>query len=244
MITKNFNLDFEYLTDRIFNKKLPTVFSRYADGELALMVGKEIPNYSQAYMEDKWNSPAKKTLLGKDLGNTLKNKDPEYYYGISCACCDPTAKNILISNLFRAGVKDENITYSNLWINANYKKFKALCENLTESVVYIGNHIGKGKNYPFKVTEYFPIEDDCVNFWENNKIKFLGELERLTKYYNTLFFISAGPMSEVIIDFLWRNNKSNRYVDVGSSLDEFSKGRKTRPYMIESQPYYNKNCEF
>jgi len=244
MITKNFISDFDYLVDRIFNKKIPTVFSRYADGELALMMGKEIPNYSQAYMEDKWNAPQGKTLLGKDLGNTLKNKDEEYFYGISCGCCDLNARNIIMANLFRAGVKTENITYSNLWINGNYKKFKLICENLKEDVVYIGNYIGKDKTYPFNIKQYFSIQDDCVNFWENNKSELLEELKQLLKYNNTLFFISAGPMSEVIIDFLWNNNKSNRYVDVGSALDEYSKGRKTRPYMIESQPYYNKNCEF
>jgi hypothetical protein len=245
MMTQNFNKDFDYLIERIFVKKQHTIFSRYADGELALMMGKEVGNHTQAYLKDNWNAPSHKTKLGKDLGKSLKNKSPDKFYGISCGCCDPVGKKILLDNLKIAEVDIENITYSNLWINGNYKKFKGVIENITEDVILIANKEGSDKKYPFNISTFIPVENDCVNFWENHRDEFLQELYKISQR-PLLYLISAGPMSETIIDFLsiLDVNKNGRYIDVGSALDEYTKGSKTRSYMFENQLYYNKNCEF
>lgn len=245
-LIQDFEKDFLFLINRIFHEKKPTYFSRYADGELSLMLGKEIPKYSQAFIEDQWSSPGNKTLIGTDLINSLKNNHPNKIYAISCDCCDPFSKKILLDNLKIAGVNMSNITYANLWINGNYEKFKNIIKNnISEKAILIANEEGINKSYPFELYDFFPIKNDCVNFWENNKAIFLDELkERFYSYKNTLFLISAGPMSELIIDELIKVNDTNRYIDVGSSLDEFTKSRKTRPYMKENQPYYKQMCKF
>jgi len=244
-MTQDFSKDFEYLIDRIFVKKQHTIFSRYADGELALMMGKEVGNHTQAFQKDKWNAPSHKTKLGKDLANSLKNKSPDKFYGISCGCCDPYGKKIILDNLKIAGVDMENITYSNLWINGNYKKFKNVIQNIDEKVILIANKEGSNRKYPFDVLDFIPVNDDCVNFWEDKKNEFLNELSKIA-LRPELYLISAGPMSEVIIDFLsgLDTQKVGRYIDIGSALDEYTKGSKTRSYMFENQLYYNKNCEF
>ena len=51
-------------------------------------------------------------------------------------------------------------------------------------------------------------------------------------------------MSEVIIDYLWSINPSNQYIDVGSAIDEYIHGRKTRPYMYEQSEFYSRECVF
>jgi hypothetical protein len=245
-LTQDFDSDFEVLVKRIFVDKLPTYFSRYADGELALMMGKEVPSYSQASLEDKWTAKSGKSLLGKDLVNSLKNNDRNKIYAISCGCCDSTAKKILLDNLKIADVCMSNITFSNLWINGNYKKFKNTIETqIDEKVVLFANKEGVNKKYPFELHEFFAVPDDCVNFWETERDQFISAIQnKFSSYNDTLFLISAGPMSEVIIEILFEMNKSNRYIDVGSSMDEFTKNRKTRPFMNSGQPFYNKNCEF
>lgn len=245
MMTQDFNKDYDYLIERIFTKKIHTIFSRYADGELALMMGKEVGNYTQAYREDKWTAPGYKTQLGVDLGKSLKNKTPDKFYGISCGCCDDRGKKIILDNLKIAEVPLENITFSNLWINGNYKKFKKVLEDIKEDVILIANKEGITKKYPFNVSHFLPVEDDCVNFWENNKDDFLQNL-KFIEAKPSLYLISAGPMSEVVIDYLSNadKNKIGRYIDVGSALDEYTKGYKTRLYMSDNQPYYNQNCTF
>jgi uncharacterized protein (DUF779 family) len=240
MMTQDFNKDFDYLFNRIFVEKSPTVFARYADGELAVITGQKIRGI------DNWQTPDYKTKLGVDLGNTLKNNHDDWFYGISCSCCDERAHKIYINNLLnRSKVKLDHITYSNLWVNGNYSKFKQSVESLQESVVVIANKLGVDKKYPFQVEKFYPIETDCISLWETEKEQFLDDMySKLSGYNNTLFFVSAGPLSEVIIEFLWNKNKSNRYIDVGSALDEYTKGCKTRSYMFENQLYYNKNCQF
>lgn len=245
-MTQNFNADFDYLVDRVFIKKRHTIFSRYADGELALMMGKEVGNYTQAYLKDNWNAPSHKTKLGKDLVKSLKNKSIDKFYGISCGCCDPSGKKIILDNLKFAGVGMENITYSNLWINGNYKKIKGVIENITEDVILIANKEGSDKKYPFNVSTFIPVENDCVNFWESHRDEFLQELYKISQR-SLLYLISAGPMSETIIDFLSNLDIHNvgRYIDIGSALDEYTKGCKTRPYMFkDNNNYYNKCCIF
>jgi hypothetical protein len=107
------------------------------------------------------------------------------------------------------------------------------------------NKEGLNKTFPFEIETIFPIENDCVNFWESNKNDFVEKLRNtFAKYNNTLFLISAGPMSEVIIEELIKINETNRYIDVGSALDEFTKGRKTRPYMKEGEIYFTQICKF
>ena len=64
-------------------------------------------------------------------------------------------------------------------------------------------------------------------------------MKRLAQHNDTLFFISAGPLSEVLIDELYSENPNNRYIDVGSAIDEYVHGKVTRPYML-SGTMYNK----
>jgi Asp-tRNA(Asn)/Glu-tRNA(Gln) amidotransferase A subunit family amidase len=62
-------------------------------------------------------------------------------------------------------------------------------------------------------------------------------IEKYSSMTNQLFFISCGPISEIIIDVLYKANPNNTYIDVGSSIDEFVHGYKTRPYMYNTSPY-------
>jgi hypothetical protein len=245
MMTQDFVKDFDYLIDRIFVKKQHTIFSRYADGELALMLGREIGTFTQAYQIDKWKSPGIKTELGKELEDTLKNNSKDKFYAISCGCCDASGRDILLQKLKDNNIDIGNITFSNLWINGNYKRVKKIIENIKEDVILIANKEGLNKIYPFEVSQYLPIEDDCVNFWNDSKEELVKNLENMSAKPK-LYLISAGPLSEVIIELLVKMdvNKLGRYIDIGSALDEFTKGYKTRPYMDENQIYYNQVCNF
>lgn len=239
---KDFTLEFYRMWEKITSKS-PMAYARYADGEVALMQGRKVNEQSQAYNVDKWSSMGEGiTDLGKDLLETLKHTDPEYYYAISCKCCDPNGQRWLLNNIKQS---PDNITYSNLWINGNYKLFMNSVGQLSEPVYLICNFRGKDGEYPFDASGFYGIEDDCVNLWKTKKSKLISDMHSIAHQQNGgLYFISAGPLSELLIHCLWSFNPRNRYIDVGSAIDEFVHLRKTRPFMIENSPYFNIKCEF
>jgi len=235
---KDFRQDFEYFWKRIFVEKQITYFARYADGEAGLMVGKTFNQFNQI---DGWNSNGY-NQFNIDLYNAFKHKDLNYFYAISCKCCDSANKHYLLSE---TNTPIENITYANLWINGNYFLFKDRLSEIKEDVILVGNQQGVDQTFPFKVNSYFPISKQVVEDWNINKDCIIDNfLDKVNNKENPLVLFMAGPLAEVLISLSYQNKIKGRFVDVGSALDEFIFGRKTRPYMMENTPYSNKICQF
>lgn len=229
-----FNNDFVYFWDLI-NSGVNFAFARYADGEVMLMKGQEVGAWTQASSVDNWQAPNKLTKVGKELIQTLDHTEDNYYYAISS-----TSDNINDYLFLKSNIKQNNneLTFVNLWINGNYKKMiQNLISNKRE-VVLICNEKAKKENFPFNVVSIKKFPNDCINFWENNSEEYITELLNDYKdYSNMLFYVSCGPVSEIIIDRLYKNNPNNTYIDVGSSIDEFVHNETTRPYMIDGTIY-------
>ena len=233
---EKYNVDFEFFWGKINNNENFT-FSRYADGEILLMKGKSITKETQAYNMDKWSSPETLTRVGKELLETLNHTENDYYYAISAPTDSVMDYNFLMENI----KQDHNkITFVNLWVNSNYNKTIEKYNNLKREVNLICNHNAKIENFPFKVKSITHFPDDCVNFWENNGDKFINDLcIKYEDYKDELFFISCGPISEIVIHHLYLHNPNNSYIDVGSSIDEYVHNHKTRPYM-DSNTFYSR----
>lgn len=232
---KDFNKDFEFFTDLIRSDK-NFAYARYADGEVALMQGMPVGVRSQAYQVDGWYAPEGMTKAGRELLDSLNHEEDNYYYAISATSDSAKDSDFLQSRIKR----QENITFANLWINANYQKMKAFYHGLNKRVYLICNHRAKKESFPFAVEEIFPFPEDCITYWElpGYGDSYIDQLqEYVRQIVNKTFFISCGPISEIIIDKLYRLNPNNQYVDVGSSIDEFVHGYSTRPYMDPNSPY-------
>ena len=231
-----FKEDFNYFWDKI-EKGENFTFSRYADGEVMLMNGKLVDESTQAFRIDKWKSPEKITKVSINLIETLNHTEENYYYAISSKSDNLNDYDFLKKNIKQ---NNEKITFVNLWINANYNDMKLKLQTLKRDVILICNHKAKKQNFPFNVKDLTPFPDDCINFWENNGDNYINFLtEKYKDFKNELFFISCGPISEIIIHQLYLTNPNNTYIDVGSSIDEFVHGFNTRPYMDE-RSIYNK----
>lgn len=233
---EKFNSDFNYFWSLIENNTNFT-FARYADGEVMLMKGEAVSDGTQASSIDKWKAPNELTKVGQQLLKTLNHVEDNYFYAISSTTDNINDYTFLKNNIKQ---KEDKLTFVNLWINANYNLMvKNLCSNKRE-VILICNKDAKKENFPFNVIDITPFPNDCINFWEENDKSFIDEItKKYSSLNNQLFFISCGPISEIIIDVLYKVNPNNTYVDVGSSIDEFVHGYKTRPYM-DSNSYYSK----
>lgn len=58
----------------------------------------------------------------------------------------------------------------------------------------------------------------------------------------TLFIISLGPVAKIFAHQMWLANPKNMYIDVGSAVDGYVKGRNSRPYADPNSPYSKKIC--
>jgi len=188
--------------------------------------------------QEGWSSSGK-TLLGKTLKASLQIDMPNFYYGISCPCCDSAAYYWYLRN-----VKSSNVTFSNIWLNGNFKAFQNDFQKLERDAVLITNWRGKGKKYGrLNVKRHYVVSDDCVKFWEEDGEKLINQIIAETGYEkNLLYVVSAGPLSCVIIAALFKNNPDNCYIDFGSATDLMTHERITRPYMIDGNPYAEQSC--
>ncbi|MBQ7630720.1 MAG: hypothetical protein IJS81_11010 [Selenomonadaceae bacterium] len=206
---------------------------RYADGERALMTGKKIIG------RDFWQAEQGLTVLGRDLKNSLGVVDKNFVYGISCPCCDSAAYYWYLRHL-----ENCNVTFSNIWVNANFAQFWEDFHNLERDAVLITNYRGQGKSYGrLNVIKHYLVGDDCVNFWEQQGQALIQKIiSEVGHEKNLLFAVSAGPLSELIIKALYENNPANCYIDFGSALDLITHGQSRASYVQSNSPTENKNC--
>jgi hypothetical protein len=239
-MSEKYKDDFNFFWKKI-NSGENFSFVRFADGEVMLMNGLTVNETTQAYLWDKWYSKGGETKLGIDLKDCLSVNDQNFYFAISSKTDNIDDYNFLYNN-----IENKNkLTFANLWINSNYKNTITNIKNLSRDVILICNENCNIQNIPFKVIEFIPFPDDCVNFWEKNKNYFNEKIQKIsTKYNNKLFIVCCGPTSAVIIKNMFNNNKNNTYVDFGSSLDVFIHGKKTRPYMEDDSMYHNHISKF
>lgn len=240
---KDFTEEFNKLI-KLIKIKNPLVLVRCGDGEITLMEGGEISRDTQAFIMDGWSSDVGLTKLGLKLKESLTHVNKNWIYGIPCQCCNSMCKSKILNIIHPP---NEQITYANIFVNSNYKLFMKWIATITEDVFLIANINCSGNlsKFPFKITNYLPIENDCVKFYEKNGESLLQSLKtEMKNVKNRLVFIAAGPLTNVLIHELWSISPTNRYIDVGSALDEYIYCRKTRPYMIDGDDYNNKVCVF
>jgi hypothetical protein len=234
-----FDSDFEYYTNLI-KSDANFAYARYADGEVQLMRGNPISFNSQAYMVDRWTAPSEMTPIGTQLLESLQHEEENYHYAISGVNDSVSDYEFLTER-----IKNTNLTFANLWINANYQKMKEFYQTLEKEVYLICNHRAQSQNFPFKVVEIFPFPDDCISYFTEFGEDYLSQLlDYTSQVENKTFFVSAGPVSEILIHKMYSSNPNNQYIDVGSSIDEFVHGRITRPYMNPASQYANEKSSF
>ena len=205
--------------------------TRQADGERAVMCGHK-------FRVDGWSTSGE-TALGAALKESLKIDAPNFYYGISCPCCDSAAYYWYLRE-----IKSSNVTFSNIWVAANFKTFQKDFQTLERDAVLITNWRGEGKKYgKLNVVRHYVVSDNCVKFYENDFENLIRQIiAEVGNEKNLLYVVSAGPLSCVIIAELFKHNPDNCYVDFGSATDLMTHERITRPYMIDGNPYSQLSC--
>ncbi len=213
--THNFNQDLDILLNEVGKK--PFAFTRFADGEHAVLEGKPIQGYDW-FMEPSYD------LSKLDINAALNYRHPRYYYGISCACCDQEK-----ATYYKAKLTDcmQQVTYSNIFANGNYQKSKSWLESLDSLNLnpwLLVNDKAYNKSFPFKANKTY-FSSNILATYETKPYVINYQVSDIARNTNNqLVLVAVGPMSEILIHKLWKLNDSNYYIDIGSIVDPYIHG--------------------
>lgn len=233
MLESNFIEDIQFIFKKLKNKEYFS-FSKYADGEYKILKNEFITNC------DGWTfNPQTHQTEFSYLLESYKYSHPDYYVGISCPCCQPKEH----IEWMRNNVGTKNVTWANIFVNANYNFFKENFikefKNWDGDVILVANKLGLNKKLPFKVDFYMPIE---IGAWINPYLEhIINELKsKAEEKNNQLFLFSGGPLGNILAHQLHLVNKNNMYLDIGSTINPWIVGN-NRGY-LENQNTTHKIC--
>lgn len=227
MFTHNFNQDLEILINEI--NKEPFAFLRFADGEHSVLEKINLNGYD-------WKMDTSYYQSSNDMNQALSYRDNRYFYGISCTCCDKVK-----ANYYKNKLSDvmEKVTYSNIFVNGNYKRSLEWLNSINKDVWLLANDKATNSMFPFKSKNIY-FSSDILTIYEKNKNSILNSVEPILKDSNKLILVAVGPMSEILIHYLWTRNKNNFYIDIGSIIDPYIHGS-TRIYHHDNR-WKTLNC--
>lgn len=178
-------------------------------------------------------------ILGKQLLKSLKTQNPKLYIGIPCDECGGN-QDIYIE---RYNISRDQLTYANIFCNANYTTFLNFLKSYSKQFYLITSGI---KECDLPIKERYIIDKFLVNNWdyvwesETNKI-----LNYIKDKKDELICFAAGPITKVWIPMCMDINPNNIYLDIGSTLDLYTKGTTNpRPYTNPSTHYSKQVCNF
>jgi hypothetical protein len=224
--------DFDYFIELI-RKNINFSIIRPADGEYHVLKNNTLTNI------DNWTF-RENGKLSKDLHNSISLASKKNcYVGIPCGCCNRDMANWYISTY---ELNPNYTTFANVFVNKNWKKWTTFLLNEKPSFIYVGPN-----NLPteFLVKQFIQIPLLLVNEWDSVGEEFLSNiLIEIKKHKNKIFLFSAGPISKIVISNAWDQHPHNIYIDIGSSLDLFTKGQTNREYAIENSDLSKLECKF
>lgn len=227
---KNFTQDFYTFYFKFLSKE-NFAFTRFSDGEMFIMNNLEVTldnnltRVGEVLHGCHYPMHDHKSFIPSDpvhqsfrerLIESYKHKQKNYFVGLSCPCCVGPGWNSWMKELHG---EDDNLTWANLFVNANYPLFANLFipQIQQREIVLVANETFDPKNGELNIKKFFPIGynaminnlhlvEDMSEYIEKNNIK------------DTLFLFSASSLSNILIYELYKKYPNNTYLDIGTTL--------------------------
>lgn len=209
-------------------------FSKYADGEW-MAITKTLATPAQG----EWSiNPSIDNKSINLLNDSFLYTNENYFVGISCPCCQGVAHYEMKSY---SNQPEQNLTFANIFVNYNYKFY---LENFIpyfsrQSNIYlVANKLTDINNLPFKVEKFYGIN---YNAWVTD-LELINNIKQdIKNKSDKLFLFSAGPFGNILAHQLWDFNKHNQYIDIGSTIDPWTKSNKM-PRYYDNNEFSEKVC--
>jgi hypothetical protein len=247
MDLKDFHKAFDHVLSKIKNKE-SFAFTRFSDGELFIMQNKHLLLAENHYItgdlsgpnrytaeEQKEFKPEEHQFYRKKLTEAFLHTQEGYFKGICTATDGHVGRENFEWMLELHGGNHESLTYSNLLINANYRRFIEEMVPLfaDRNILYVANKLANISKLPFEVEKTFEIGTNCM-------INDYNVIEEVKKYIDKnnikgyIVLCSAASLSNYVIHECYRENNQNTFLDIGSCLNpllDLEGWRYTRGYL-------------
>ena len=236
---KDIKHDIKVFEEKLKNKENFT-FSKYADGEWAVIKNESIDNKEFWFDGNSVMDGFKRSKLIE----SFKYHNPNYYVGVSCPCCQ--GLDVHHDMIKECEQDPDHITWANLWVNDNYSYFTSNILPLFKDrdVVLYAHKDGKFDNLPFKPMQIFPVEK---NAWGSN-CNFVEESKHFIKNHdieNALFLFACGPFGNVLAYELTSCCPQNTYLDIGSTLNPYLQSEGfVRDYYVNGSFFSQMQCQW
>lgn len=117
-----------------------------------------------------------------------------------------------------------------IFVNENYLEFLKKLEEVGKKIpiVLVVNKKAKLGDLPFAFYKVFFLDDNAWRTAGDMDIKITNLLNKFKK--PILALVAGGVYTNVLINKIWQKNKKHILIDIGSTLDPFLYGVKTRKY--------------
>lgn len=226
----NANEHLDLFMDNLKNK-IPFSFVRFSDGETEILRnryleinagktvfrGKVFKNNFPDFDSKKF-VPHLHQNIRKDLLDSALYKNISFYKGI------PTSHNKAYKDkdfmLRLNGGFDYNITFSDLFLNSNYKRYKSEVVPLFESfenIYIIANYRAKPTGILSKA-KHISVPDNFFSTYDETLEQVLKEISNIE--IGSLVLSSASSLSNIIAYKVSLNRTDITFLDVGTSINE------------------------
>jgi len=245
----DFKTDFYNLLHKLQNKE-NFAFTRFSDGEIAIMQGKllilgekrvilgeAVYNFGYSENDHKEFDPVRDKLLTDKLLEAYKFKKENYFVGGLCRNCTCASKEFKPWMRDLYGSDGSQAVSANLLVNSNYPMFvnHFIPEFKNHNIVMICNENADLDKLPFEIIKDFRVGKNCIindhhlvdemkNYIDENRLEYC------------VFLFSASSLSEVLIYELYKHNDKNTYIDIGTTLHPYMGMELARDYL---KAYHN-----
>jgi hypothetical protein len=225
----------------------PFQFTRFSDGELFMLLSKEIKLTpfgawidgkqvnSQRYDEHDCKTfiPSEDSLITTELLAALQYSGSNYIKGLPLPCCVGEELFDQLKSLSADQLGDKNST-ANLLINANYPYFieKVLPVLAQRPIIFVANKRACLDQFTNSMY-HIKLGDDCkhdINHYESLLYQFIMQLSSRTKERVIILF-AASYLSNILIYRLASRFPEITMIDVGTALHPLIKLGHIRHYL-------------
>lgn len=229
-VRQNSRKDFDSIVNLLANKT-PFTFVRFSDGEMEvirnqpLRIGDGIVSwrkgeFSHRYpvFDKKEFNPERDFKLRAELIQSAMYSHPQFIKGIPALHNDALEDRNLMIDL--NGNSIENLTFSDLFLNENFKRFRNHIVPLFQSfsdVFVLGNFRTKQEIFNCE-WRLIPVEDNFFPNFERIMAEKLVELSTIPK--GSLVLASASSLTNIIGKRLHEVRKDLTFFDIGTSMHD------------------------